>query len=114
MSLNVVDLYTKDSAAIVYSQAEKKMDFVTPAHEEGFCLIVKNSGANPAVLTVKEGNSIYAMGDYAVTVKSGEDVMINLKNTGRFKNVSGENSGKIIVEVTDGTEADLSVCVLSL
>ena len=114
MTVNVVDVYVKDSAKLEYQVAEKTIEIVTPDHEDGFCLLIRNEGASSATITVKSGNSIYAMGDYELTLQSDEEAVINLKNTGRFKNVHGEKSGRIIAEVTAGTASDIKICAIAL
>lgn len=110
MILNITDLYVKDSMELEFSPAEETVEIVTPDHEEGFGLLIKNTGGSDSTVTVKAGNSIYAMGDLAVSVPGSSEVLVNLKNTGRFKNVHGEKSGKIIVE-TDGS---VEVCAIAL
>ncbi len=114
MTMNVVDVYAKDSAKLEYQAAEKTIEIVTPDHEEGFCLLLKNEGGSSATVTIKSGNSIYAMGDYELTLQSDEEAVINLKNTGRFKNVHGEKSGRIIAEITVGAPSDIKVCAVAL
>ena len=112
MILEIVDLYTKDSEILEFYEAEDVVEIITPDHEDGFGLLVRSNGSE-ITCTVKAGNSIYAMGDLAVEVPAGGDVLINLKNTGRFKNVNGEKSGKIIVEFS-GNISDAQVCAVSL
>lgn len=112
MVLEINDLYTKDSSVLEFLPAEESVEIVTPDHEDGFGLLVRSDGSE-INCTVKAGNSIYAMGDLAVEVPAGGDVLINLKNTGRFKNVNGEKSGKIIVEFS-GNISDAQICAVSL
>ena len=112
MNVNVLDLYTKDSGVVNYTEGAAELSIVAPDHEEGFCLLVKNTSASPVTVTVKEGNSIYAMGDMAVSVNGSEDAVINLKNTGRFKNVNGENSGKIIINISEPENVKVSAVSL--
>ena len=47
-----------------------------------------------------------------IPVEKGEQTLINLKNTGRYKNVSGEDAGYIVIEVS-GTE-NISVFAFEL
>ena len=114
MNLNILDLYTKDSEVISYTDGVEKMGIVTPDHEEGFCLLVKNTSQETVTVTVKAGNSIYAMGDLNVSVNGSEEVIINLKNTGRYKNVYGENSGKVMIDINAASPSDVKVCPVSL
>lgn len=63
-------------------------------------LVVQNSGSAATTLTVKAGNGIQGVADLALTVPVGVN-LVKLES-GRFKNVSGENKGKIVV-VSPGT-----------
>ena len=61
-------------------------------------LVVQNSGSNATTLTVKAGNGIQCVADLTLTVPVGVN-LVKLES-GRFKNVSGENKGKIVVVST--------------
>ena len=63
-------------------------------------LVVQNSGSAATTLTVKAGNGIQGAADLTLTVPVGVN-LVKLES-GRFKNVSGENKGKIVV-VSPGT-----------
>ncbi len=63
-------------------------------------LVVQNSGSAATTLTVKAGNGIQGVADLTLTVPVG--VNLAKLESGRFKNVSGENKGKIVV-VSPGT-----------
>ena len=63
-------------------------------------LVVQNSGSAATTLTVKAGNGIQGVADLTLTVPVGVN-LVKLES-GRFKNVSGENKGKIVV-VSPGT-----------
>lgn len=114
MNLNILDLYTKDSEVISYTDGAEQMSIVTPDHEEGFCMLVKNTSQETITVTVKAGNSIYAMGDLNVSVNGSEEAVINLKNTGRYKNVYGENSGRVMIDINATTPSQVKVCAVSL
>lgn len=108
------DFYEKDFGEIRYINGTEEFSFETPDHEEGFFMIIRNDGGLNTNVRIKAGNSIYAMGDLTVMVESNATVIINLKNTGRFKNVNGENSGKILGEILDGDASALSMAIISL
>ena len=108
------DLYEKDFGTIEYVTGTEEFSFETPDHEEGFFLLIKNDGAKETLVRIKAGNSIYAMGDMDVIVESDATVVVNLKNTGRYKNVNGENSGKILGEILTGDASALSMAIISL
>ncbi len=61
-------------------------------------LVISAEGATD--LTVKAGNGIQGVTDLTLTVPKG--VSLVKLESGRFKNVSGENKGKIVV-VSTGT-----------
>lgn len=63
-------------------------------------LVVQNSGSAATTLTVKAGNGIQGVADLTLTVPVGVN-LVKLES-GRFKNVSGENKGEIVV-VSPGT-----------
>lgn len=68
--------------------------------DEKLVLVVQNAGSSSTTLTIKAGNGIQGVADKIVAVPVG----INLLKleSGRFKNVSGDNKGKIVV-VSPGT-----------
>lgn len=63
-------------------------------------MILVISATADTTLTVKAGNGIQGVADLALTVPTGTN-LIKLES-GRFKNVTGENKGKIVV-VSPGT-----------
>lgn len=63
-------------------------------------MILVISASADTTLTVKAGNGIQGVADLALTVPTGTN-LIKLES-GRFKNVTGENKGKIVV-VSPGT-----------
>lgn len=112
--MNILSLYDQDSGVISYSNGEASMRFEMPDHEDGTALIVNNTADSAATVTVKAGNSIYAMGDLTVSVAASATAVINLKNSGRFKNVHGENSGKVAVTISGVTASLVKLCVIAL
>ena len=70
-------------------------------------VLVINAGS-ATTLTVKAGNGIQGVADLRLDVPKG--VSLVKLESGRFKNVSGENKGKIVV-VSPGTPS-VGVCAL--
>lgn len=105
MKIETKSLYNMDNTLITYEAGEEIIKIKTPSHDEAFGIIVKNSSGEDATLIIKGGNSVMAAGDCAISLKNGEDTLVNLKDTGRFKNVHGEDAGYIVLEVS-GTSAD--------
>ncbi len=62
-------------------------------------VLVINATAD-TTLTIKAGNGIQGVADHTLTVPTGTN-LVKLES-GRFKNVTGENKGKIVV-VSPGT-----------
>ena len=71
--------------AIEWSESDEKM-----------VLVVQNTESDDATLTVKAGNGIQGVVDLTLTVPKQAVSLVKL-DSGRFKNVSGENKGKIVV-----------------
>ena len=110
MNIETLSLYNKQSANIGYTQCtDDVVRIKTPSHDEGFGLIIKNDAASDAEITLKAGNSVLAMSDSYITVDSGESTLINLKDTGRYKNVHGEDAGYIIIEIGNASPSDVGI-----
>jgi hypothetical protein len=62
--------------------------------DEKMTLVINASSAT--TLTVKAGNSIQGVNDLTLTVPVG--ISLVKLESGRFKNVSGTNKGKIVVK----------------
>ena len=111
MSINTISLYSSENTLLEYKQGEAIVKIKTPNHEEGFGLIIKNDSSSDVPVKIKGGNSIMSVGDTIINAKPG-DTLINLKNTGRYKNVSGENAGFVVIELTQPD--DISLAAFSL
>lgn len=115
MNINTVSLYNLFNTEVEYTECEKTVKVKTPSHDESFGLFVKNSNISAdATITIKGGNSVMAAGDSLVTVKKGSETLINLKDTGRHKNVYGENAGYVVIEIEGVEPSDISVFAFSL
>ncbi len=69
--------------------------------DEHSIVVVTNTGLSATDLTVKAGNGIQGVNDVTYTVPANSTNIIKLES-GRFKNVSGDNKGKIVV-ISTGT-----------
>lgn len=63
-------------------------------------LVIQNGGDSAVTLTVKAGNGIQGVGDLTLSAPKG--VSLVKLESGRFKFISGDNKGKIVV-VSTGT-----------
>ncbi len=114
MNIETLSLYNKQSANVEFSECDNQVRIKTPSHDEAFGLFAKNNGASEADIIIKGGNSVLAMGDTSVTVDSGDSVLINLKDTGRYKNVHGEDAGYIVIEIGNASPSDVEIFPFSL
>ena len=63
--------------------------------DEKIVLVIHKTGTAETTLTVKAGNGIQGVCDLTLNVPAG--VSLLKLESGRFKNVTGENKGKIVV-----------------
>lgn len=78
-----------DGALITCDKADQKM-----------LIIMENSDAvNSETVTFKKGNALQGTADLVVTIPKSETHTIVLES-GKYKNVSGTNKGKIVVTGT--------------
>lgn len=83
--------------------------FAFSERDDKSVIIVDNSASSSVYLTVKAGNGIQGVSDLVLTAESG--ISVFKIESGRFKNVSGEEiKGKIVLSAT-GT---LSVAIVAL
>ena len=81
-TVELKELTASTDTPIDWSENDNKMTLVINA-------------ANDSKLTVKAGNGIQGVADLTVEVPKGVSVM--KLESGRFKHVSGENKGKIVL-----------------
>ena len=85
-----------------------KFDF--SENDEKSVIVVQNSGTSAVNLAILSGNGIQGVNDLTVSVPASS-VCLMKPDSGRFKNVSGENKGKIVLRAAS---ANLSACVVSI
>jgi hypothetical protein len=78
-----------------------------PESDEKMVLVISASDAN--TLTVLAGNSIQGVADLSVSVPAGVS-LIKLES-GRFKNVTGTNKGKIVIKSTGTPKVGVAALV---
>lgn len=66
------------------------------ARDDRNVILVQNSASSASNLTIKKGNAIQGVADEVISVPGSSTVAIAIES-GRFKNVSGENKGKVIL-----------------
>ena len=77
--------------------------------DDKIVLVVHNTGSSATNLTVKAGNGIQGVCDLVLSVPTGVN-LVKLES-GRFKNVTGENKGKIVVVSTGTPSVGIAVLV---
>lgn len=86
--------------------------YFTMTGQDGKVLILLQASTADASVSIKAGNGIQGVKDYTFTVASGKTQIITIES-GRFKNVTGANKGKVIITYT-GASAVLKACVFVL
>ncbi len=69
---------------------------VTLGKDHKTILLLVNDGSSQATATIKAGNGIGGANDLTVTLAAGKYTILVLDSS-RFKNVSGNDRGKVIV-----------------
>ena len=72
--------------------AEIKLD----GHDERSVLLVHNSASSASNVTVKAGNGLQGVSDLVHSIPASSIALIVLES-GKFKNVSGDDKGKVII-----------------
>ena len=115
MNLDIMSLEKLESKIIAYESGEQIIAIDVSDYSGSIGIIVKNNFTSvDAPVTIKGGNSIFAGKDYSVTVPMESEVLLNLKNIGRYKNVTGENKGKIVLTLDSDIASDVYLCAFYL
>lgn len=92
---------------VLVANTEAAVDF--DERDDHVVFVVHNSSSSDVTLTVKAGNGLQGVNDLKLTVPKG--IHLFKLESGRFKLVSGENKGKIIV-VSSGTPSIAAVALV--
>ncbi len=79
-------------------------------HDERTLVLVQNTSTSEGTVTIKAGNGIQGVADEAHVIPASSTVFI-VPESGRFKNVSGDDKGKLIIT---GSAATIKVAVVKL
>ncbi len=77
-------------------------------NDDHMILVINNTGSAATTIVIKAGDSIQGVNDLTLNVATG--ISLVKLESGRFKNVTGTNKGKIVVRPT----AALNVAVAKL
>lgn len=107
--------FVKEAAGTTFVavDATDGAEFEMKERDEKYVVGVKNvaSTAVNKTATIKAGNSIQSgFGDLAITLAQNEIAWVSV-DSGRFKNVKGDNKGKVLIT---GTDANIAVMVIRL
>jgi hypothetical protein len=85
-------------------------EFEMSGRDDKVVVLIQNAATAAKNVTIKAGNGIQGVNDYVESVPASSTTAIVLES-GRFKNVSGEDKGKVIIM---GASADIKVAVIVL
>lgn len=86
-------------------------EFVMRERDDKYLLLIQNTGSAARSVTIKHGNGIQGVVDLVLpSLAAGNYTFLSI-DSGRFKNVSGEDKGKVIIT---GSAADIKVAVFRL
>lgn len=85
-------------------------EFEMSGRDDKIVILIQNAATSAKSVTVKAGNGIQGVVDYTEQVAASSTTAIVL-DSGRFKNVSGADKGKVILK---GASADIKVAVIEL
>ena len=84
-----------DVSALVTAVDSTNKDAIIPMVSDKMLILVQNTDSSNAVtVTIKAGNGIQGNKDISATIPASGYKIVQIES-GRFKNVSGDNSGKV-------------------
>ncbi len=107
------DAFTEetDNTDFVAVGNDKIAYFEASGRDEQFVVGVYNNATTAKTVTIKAGNGLQSeFGDLTFSITAKKIAWIVL-SSGRFKNVTGENKGNIVIE---GESADIQLKVIRL
>ena len=114
IKLTSFNTITKEAAATAFKAIDVSDGayFVMAKGGDKYVIGIKNAAQSAAnkTITIKAGNALQGTNDISLTLAKDEIAWVAL-DSGKFKNVYGENKGKVILT---GTDANLQVKVIEL
>lgn len=114
IKLTSFNTITKETAATDFAaiDATDGAYFVMAKGGDKYVIGIKNdsNSSGNKTITIKAGNGLQGTNDISLALAQNEIAWVAL-DSGKFKNVYGENKGKVILT---GTSADLKVKVIEL
>lgn len=85
-------------------------EFEMKERDDKYLILIQNVATSTKKVTILHGNGIQGVCDIESDVMANSYKFVSI-DSGRFKNVSGANKGKVIIT---GTSADIKVAVFKL
>lgn len=107
------DAFTEetDNTDFVAVDSDKIAYFEASGRDEQFVVGVYNNASTDKTVTIKAGNGLQSeFGDLTFSITAQKIAWVVL-SSGRFKNVTGENKGNIVIE---GESTDIQLKVIKL
>lgn len=106
------DAFTEDTDFVAVDSNDKLAYFEASGRDEQFVVGVYNNNASTdQTVTIKAGNGLQSeFGDLTFLVSAKKIAWVVL-SSGRFKNVTGENKGNIVIK---GESTDIQLKVIRL
>ena len=85
-------------------------EFAIEGQDDKYLLLIQNAATTAKTVTVKAGNGLQGVCDLSCEVAASGYTCLT-PESGSFKNVSGDDKGKVIIT---GTDANIKVAVFKL
>ncbi len=116
LTVHSIDDRNKLSAAIAAASlvtaidATDGADFVMDERDDKYLILIQNAADAEKIVTIKHGNGIQGVCDLSESVSASSYAFMQL-DSGRFKNVTGADKGKVVIT---GTDANIKVAIFKL
>jgi hypothetical protein len=114
--LNVHSLEERNKLSAAFTALNQAVDatdgaeFTMSERDDKYLILIQNASTSAKTVTILHGNGIQGVCDLQETVAASSYVFVAI-DSGRFKNVSGEDKGKVIIK---GASADIKIAVFKL
>ena len=106
--MNVIQRNTPALVSLTALTASTDTPIAWDESDEKIVMVIVSSSTSDTTLTVKAGNGIQGVADLTVTVSKGTSLL--KLESGFYKNVSGANKGKIVIN--SPTALSVGVCAM--
>ena len=99
---------------LIYKSGESVITIKSSDSGDPIGIILKNISSDSVTATVKAGNSIFAGKDLEIAMDVDDEILISLKDIGKYINVYGEYTGNIVLNLAGTDLSDVRVYAFSL